>query len=61
MGQIILGVAILTVINNFVALAILVQNGKLQTKIDDLKQEQQRHNNIQSVILEQVDEINQKV
>lgn len=61
MEQIVLGVAILTVINNFVALAILVQNGKLQTKIDDLKQEQERHNNIQKVVLEQVDEINQKI
>jgi len=52
MEQIILGVIILVV-----ALAILVQNGKLQTKIDDLEQEQERHNNIQSVILEQIDKI----
>ena len=52
MEQIILGVIILVV-----ALAILVQNGKLQTKIDDLKQEQERHNNIQMVILEQIDKI----
>ena len=52
MEQIILGVIILVV-----ALAILVQNGKLQTKIDDLKQEQERHNNIQTVILEQIDKI----
>lgn len=52
MEQIILGAIILVV-----ALAILVQNGKLQTKIDDLKQEQERHNNIQMVILEQIDKI----
>ena len=55
MEQIILGVIILVV-----ALAILVQNGKLQTKIDDLKQEQERHNNIQMVILEQVDKLTEK-
>ena len=55
MEQIILGVIILVV-----ALAILVQNGKLQTKIDDLKQEQERHNNIQKVVLEQVDNLVQK-
>jgi hypothetical protein len=52
MEQIILGVIILVV-----ALAILVQNGKLQTKIDDLKREQERHNNIQMVILDQIDKI----
>ena len=56
MEQIILGVIIL-----LVALAILVQNGKLQTKIDDLKQEQERHNNIQKVVLEQVDKLAQKI
>lgn len=36
---------------------ILVQNKKLQNDVDNLKNEQQRHNNIQSVILEQVDKI----
>lgn len=56
MEQIILGVIILVV-----AFAILVQNGKLQTKIDDLKQEQERHNNIQKVVLEQVDQLAQKI
>ena len=56
MEQVILGVIIL-----LVALAILVQNGKLQTKIDDLKQEQERHNNIQKVVLEQVDKLAQKI
>lgn len=56
MEQIILGVIILVVV-----LAILGQNGKLQTKIDDLKQEQERHNNIQSVILEQVDKLTEKI
>lgn len=44
-----------------VALAILIQNGKLQTEIDDLKQEQERHNNIQKVVLEQVDQLAQKI
>ena len=56
MEQIILGVIILVV-----AFTILVQNGKLQTKIDDLKQEQERHNNIQKVVLEQVDQLVQKI
>lgn len=56
MEQIVLGAIILAV-----ALAILVQNGKLQTKIDDLKQEQERHNNIQKVVLEQVDQLAQKI
>lgn len=56
MEQIILGVIILVV-----ALAILIQNGKLQTMIDDLKQEQERHNNIQKVVLEQVDQLAQKI
>lgn len=56
MEQIILGAITLVV-----ALAILGQNGKLQTKIDDLKQEQERHNNIQKVVLEQVDQIAQKI
>lgn len=56
MEQIVLGVIILVV-----ALAILVQNGKLQTKIDDLKQEQERHNNIQMVILDQIDKIATKL
>lgn len=36
---------------------ILVQNKKLQNDVNNLKNEQQRHNNIQSVILEQVDKI----
>lgn len=36
---------------------ILVQNKKLQNDVDNLKNEQQRHNNIQSVILEQIDKI----
>lgn len=36
---------------------ILVQNKKLQNDVENLKNEQQRHNNIQSVILEQVDKI----
>ena len=36
---------------------ILVQNKKLQNDVDRLKSEQQRHNNIQSVILEQIDKI----
>lgn len=56
MEQIVLGVIILVVTS-----IILIQNGKLQNKINKLKQEQERHNNIQKVILEQVDEINQKV
>lgn len=56
MEQIVLGVIILVV-----ALAILVQNGKLQTKIDDLKQEQERHNNIQMIILDQIDKIATKL
>lgn len=52
MEQIILGVIILVV-----AFIILIQNGKLQNKINELKQEQERHNNIQMVILEQIDKI----
>ena len=56
MEQIILGGITLVV-----AFTILVQNGKLQTKIDDLKQEQERHNNIQKVVLEQVDQLVQKI
>ena len=56
MEQIILGGITLVV-----AFTVLVQNGKLQTKIDDLKQEQERHNNIQKVVLEQVDQLVQKI
>lgn len=56
MEQIILGGITL-----IVAFTILVQNGKLQTKIDDLKREQERHNNIQKVVLEQVDQLVQKI
>lgn len=40
------------------ALIVLYQ---INSQLNALKKEQKRHNNIQSVILEQVDEINQKV
>lgn len=56
MEQIILGVIILVV-----AFIILIQNGKLQNKINELKEEQQRHNNIQYVILDQIDKIATRV
>ena len=52
MEQILLGVAIL-----IVQFVIIVQIGKTHIKLDDLQKEQERHNNIQSVILEQVDKI----
>ena len=56
MEQILLGVAIL-----IVQFVIIVQIGKTHIKLDDLQKEQERHNNIQSVILEQVDKIATKV
>ena len=56
MEQIVLGVIILVV-----AFIILIQNSKLQNKINELKQEQERHNNIQMVILEQVDQLTEKI
>ena len=52
MEQILLGVAIL-----IVQFVIIVQIGKTHIKLDDLQKEQERHNNIQSVILDQVDKI----
>lgn len=44
-----------------VAIIVLIQNGKLQNKINELKQEQERHNNIQMVILDQVDQLTEKI
>ena len=55
MEQILLGVAIL-----IVQLVIIVQIGKTHIKLDDLQKEQERHNNIQTVILEQVDKLTEK-
>lgn len=52
MEQILLGVGIL-----IVQFVIIVQIGKTHIKLDDLQKEQERHNNIQSVILDQVDKI----
>ena len=41
--------------------AIFVEVRKISTRLKTIEEEQKRHNNIQSVILEQVDEINQKI
>ena len=40
---------------------IFVEVRKISTLLKNLEEEQKRHNNIQKVILEQVDEINQKI
>ena len=40
------------------ALAVIfVEARKISTRLDSLEEEQKRHNNIQSVILEQIDKI----
>jgi hypothetical protein len=36
---------------------IFVEVRKISTRLDNLEEEQKRHNNIQSVILEQIDKI----
>ena len=39
----------------------IVELRRVNSKLNDSKKESERHNNIQKVILEQIDELNQKI
>jgi len=39
----------------------LIELRRVNSKLNDSKKESERHNNVQKVILEQIDELNQKI